>query len=466
MDVNKVNEVENDETPKTSFGFQKTGLKTGFKKPTLPKFGGFGLKSVKSKKPELAKSAFTIDSDSDEELDPEKQADKNSNNTTDFYRKAVNKEINLAETKSKTDRRTQIKIQAALEQDSKIFEYDEVYGDVSNFQKGKDEEERRKKLNLSIKKPKYIKGMLKTAAKRQLEDERRYERKSIKDRKDEDHLFDDKEKFITNAYKEKMIKLEQAEEAINRRDEIDRLQSVEKQTGLAGFYRHLLNDKEKDQKIKDEEVEMQIQKELKEEIVKKEAKDAEDAENSKNTKDSEDSKVKTEADETGGNSENTEKPENVEKQAKSSEQAKFSENKQKRYDSDSSGSDSGSDVSSTGRGHSSGSSIDEERFGEGEVDPETKAFNEKFGTKFAKSRPSHPAAPSTTMTKMSMRSRVTAGGAGVETEIDWEVQLEKLNVIFKLRNSEVDVEVASRRYFQRQAMREARGGWSKILSSK
>jgi len=442
-----VNEVKKDETPKTSFGFQKTG----FKKPTLPKFGGFGLKSAKSTKPALAKSAFPQDSDSDEELDPEEKAE-NSNNTTDFYRKAVNKEINLAETKSKTDRRTQIKIQAALEQDSKIFEYDEVYGDVSNFQKGKDEEERRKKLNLSIKKPKYIKGMLKTAAKRQLEDERRYERKSIKDRKDEDHLFDDKEKFITNAYKEKMIKLEQAEEAINRRDEIDRLQSVEKQTGLAGFYRHLLNDKEKDQKIKDEEAEMQIQKELKEEKVKKEAEDAEDTNNSK---------VKTEADEI---SEKLEPAENVETETE--KPAESSENKQKRYDSDSSGSDSGSDVSSTGRGRSSGSSIDEERFGEGEVDPETKAFNEKFGTKFAKSRPSHPAAPSTTMTKASMRSRITAGGAGVETEIDWEVQLEKLNVIFKLRNSEVDVEVASRRYFQRQAMREARGGWSKILSSK
>jgi coiled-coil domain-containing protein 55 len=448
-----VNQVKKDETPKTSFGFQKTGFNTGFKKPTLPKFGGFGLKSAKSKKPALAKSAFSQDSDSDEESDPEKQAE-NSNNTTDFHRKAVNKEINLAETKSKTDRRTQIKIQAALEQDSKIFEYDEVYGDVSNFQKGKDEEERRKKLNLSIKKPKYIKGMLKTAAKRQLEDERRYERRSIKDRKDEDHLFDDKEKFITNAYKEKMIKLEQAEEAINRRDEIDRLQSVEKQTGLAGFYRHLLNDKEKDQKIKDEEAEMQIQKELKEEKVKKEAEDAENTNNSK---------VKTEADE---NSEKLEPTGNVETEAE--KPAESSENKQKRYDSDSSGSDSdsGSDVSSTGRGRSSGSSIDEERFGEGEVDPETKAFNEKFGTKFAKSRPSHPAAPSTTMTKASMRSRITAGGAGVETEIDWEVQLEKLNVIFKLRNSEEDVEVASRRYFQRQAMREARGGWSKILSSK
>lgn len=431
------------------------------------------MKPAKSTKPQLAKSAFTNDSDSDEELDPEKEAEK-SNDTTDFYRKAVNKEINLAETKSKNDRYTQLKIQAALEQDSKIFEYDEVYGEVSNFQKAKDEEERRKKLNLSIKKPKYIKGMLKTAAKRQLEDERRYERKAITDRKNEDHMFDDKEKFITNAYKEKMIKLEQAEEAINRRDEIDRLQSVEKQTGLAGFYRHLLNDKEKDQKIKDEERELQIQKELKlkeeEETVKQEAENVENAENAENAEstrnnpETQSSKIKTEADEILENSGKT--PENSKTSENGEKQAKTPENKQKRYDSDSSGSDSGSDVSSTGRGHSSASSVDEERFGEGEMDPETKAFNEKFGTKFAKSRPSHPAAPSTTMTKMSMRSRVTAGGAGVETEIDWEVQLEKLNVIFKLRNSGEDVEVASRRYFQRQAMREAKGGWSKILSLK
>lgn len=375
--------------------------------------------------------------------DKNPQNDKKSKNSiasqNDFHRKLVNKEIKQAETKSKSDRFTQLKIQAALEQDSKIFEYDSVYGEVSNFQKAKDEEERRKKLNLSIKKPKYIKGMLKTAAKRQLEDERRYERRAIKERKNEDHLFDDKEKFITPAYKEKMEKLEKAEEEIQRRDELDRLQDVKKQTGLSGFYRHLLNDKEKDQQERDAEREEQIQKELK---LKQEK---EEEELKKETE------VKQEASETAETLETTETSENP-------------ESSKTRYDSDSSDSDSGSDVSSTG-GMSSGGSIDEDRFGEGEMDPETKAFHEKFGMKLSK-KPSHPAAPSTTMTKMSMRSRVTAGGAGVETEIDWEMQLEKLQKIFELRNSEDDINVARRRYFQRQAIRDGKGGWAKILREK
>merc|ERR1739838_989602 len=123
-------------------------------------------------------------------------------------------------------------------------------------------------------------------------DERRYERRAIKERKGEDHMFDDKEKFITPAYKEKMEKLEKAEEEVNRRDQIDRMQSVEKQTGLAGFYRHLLNDKDINQKIKDEEREEQIQKELK---IKQEAEDKiKDEEIKKEEPDSK--KVKTEVD--------------------------------------------------------------------------------------------------------------------------------------------------------------------------
>ena len=79
--------------------------------------------------------------------------------------------------KTKRDRSSQLTIQKALEEDSKIMQYDEVYEEVSNAQRQRDDEEERKRLNLSIKKPKYIKGMLKMAAKRNLESERRYERK-------------------------------------------------------------------------------------------------------------------------------------------------------------------------------------------------------------------------------------------------------------------------------------------------
>ena len=106
-----------DETPKpvTTTGF-------GFKKPTVPKFGGFGLKTSNqaSKNKQLTtKAAFGDDnSDDEDELDKDSTAAKN-----DFHRKSMNKEIQLAETKSKMDRLMQYKVQAALEQDSKIFEY-------------------------------------------------------------------------------------------------------------------------------------------------------------------------------------------------------------------------------------------------------------------------------------------------------------------------------------------------------
>ena len=57
---------------------------------------------------------------------------------------------------------------------------------------------------------------LSDAQKRKLEDERRYERRSIKERKDEEgnQEFKDKEKFITPAYKEKMEKLQKFYEHI------------------------------------------------------------------------------------------------------------------------------------------------------------------------------------------------------------------------------------------------------------
>lgn len=408
-----------------------SGIGFSFAKPALPKFGGMGLKPMKTttaRKPLVQKSAFRDEgSDDEDDYDVEKNAGK-----VDLHRKSVNKEIQRSETKAKMDRLMQLKIQNALEQDNKIFEYDEVYNDVSNAQKARDDEERRKKLNLSIKKPKYIKGMLKTAAKRNLESERRYERTKIRERKDEDHLFDDKDKFITPAYKEKMEKLEAAEQEQNRRDELDRLQAVHKQDGLSGFYRHMLNDQhdlEKKAKLSEEA----IQKELADKIKQEEKEKA---------------KLEAETD--------------VKKET--SEETVTDSKPAERYDSSSdSSSEDGSDCDSTGQNVDSGGS-NEGNVSEPELDPETEAFNEKFGTNF--NRPSHPAAPSTTMTKMSMRSRITAGGAGIETEIDWDEQLEKLNCIFRVRNSDEDVEVAQRRYFQRAAMRENQGGWSKILSQR
>lgn len=66
----KTNTDKSQTKPSTSFGFQNTSI--GFKKPSLPKFGGFGLKNVQ-KSQLVNNSAFGNDSDSDDDETPNKK---------------------------------------------------------------------------------------------------------------------------------------------------------------------------------------------------------------------------------------------------------------------------------------------------------------------------------------------------------------------------------------------------------
>lgn len=52
--------------------------------------------------------------------------------------------------------------------------------------------------------PKYIQNLLKKAEKRQREQEIVYEKKLAKERSKDDHLYADKDKFVTSAYKKKL----------------------------------------------------------------------------------------------------------------------------------------------------------------------------------------------------------------------------------------------------------------------
>lgn len=52
--------------------------------------------------------------------------------------------------------------------------------------------------------PKYIQTLMKKAEERQREQEIIYERKLAKERSKEDHLYADKEKYVTSAYKKKL----------------------------------------------------------------------------------------------------------------------------------------------------------------------------------------------------------------------------------------------------------------------
>lgn len=58
--------------------------------------------------------------------------------------------------------------------------------------------------NFFLLQPKYIENLLKKAEQRQREQDIVYERKLAKERSQEDHLYADKDKFVTSAYKKKL----------------------------------------------------------------------------------------------------------------------------------------------------------------------------------------------------------------------------------------------------------------------
>lgn len=65
-------------------------------------------------------------------------------------------------------------------------------------------------------KPKYIAGLLKAAEIRKKEDKRRAEKKIQKEREKEGNEFEDKEVFVTGAYKKKMQEIQEQEEKERR----------------------------------------------------------------------------------------------------------------------------------------------------------------------------------------------------------------------------------------------------------
>lgn len=94
----------------------------------------------------------------------------------------------------------------AMEEDPTIYQYDEVYDEISN----KRQEEKAKKAE--DKKPKYINRLLVAAEKRKIENERRIERQVQKERDAEGEQFKDKEAFVTASYRKKLEELKKAEE--------------------------------------------------------------------------------------------------------------------------------------------------------------------------------------------------------------------------------------------------------------
>jgi len=127
----------------------------------------------------------------------------------------------------------------ALAEDSKIFEYDEVYDEIA----AKRNEAKLAKKTLEARTPKYITKLLETAEKRKKEHERRVERQVQKEREAEGEQFKDKESFVTSTYRKKLEEMKEAEEAEKREAYLENIGDVTKQQDLSGFYRHIYEQK-------------------------------------------------------------------------------------------------------------------------------------------------------------------------------------------------------------------------------
>uniref|UniRef100_A0A8C5KE93 Nuclear speckle splicing regulatory protein 1 n=1 Tax=Jaculus jaculus TaxID=51337 RepID=A0A8C5KE93_JACJA len=169
------------------------------------------------------------------------------NDSDDDDETSVSESLQREAAKKQAMKQTKLEIQKALAEDSTVYEYDSIYDEMQ-----KKKEESNPKLVLGKdRKPKYIHNLLKAVEIRKKEQEKRMEKKIQREREMEKGEFDDKEAFVTSAYKKKLQERAEEEEREKRAAALEARLDVTKQKDLSGFYRHLLN-----QAVGEEEVPM------------------------------------------------------------------------------------------------------------------------------------------------------------------------------------------------------------------
>ncbi|CAE6420985.1 unnamed protein product [Rhizoctonia solani] len=136
-------------------------------------------------------------------------------------------------------RKAQRKMDAELKVDSTVFQYDEVW-DGMKLAEAKSKAQ--KEDNPEARKPKYMKNLLDSAATRRLDHLRAEEKLMQREREAEGDEFADKEKFVTQAYKDQMAEVRRAEAEEKAREEAERKKNKGLGGGMTHFYKRLLED--------------------------------------------------------------------------------------------------------------------------------------------------------------------------------------------------------------------------------
>lgn len=142
----------------------------------------------------------------------------------------VEAEISRQAYKNKSLRDVEEQHKKALEEDPSAFDYDGVYDQM------KQEVARPIASDRQERKPQYIAKLMEKAKQREREHEIVYERKLAKERSQEDHLYADKDKFVTSAYKKKLAEQAKWMKEEHLRELREEKDDVTKKTDLTDFY--------------------------------------------------------------------------------------------------------------------------------------------------------------------------------------------------------------------------------------
>ncbi|KAF7119472.1 hypothetical protein RHSIM_Rhsim13G0195300 [Rhododendron simsii] len=145
----------------------------------------------------------------------------------------VEREISRQASKNKALKDIEEQHKKALEEDPSVFDYDGVYEDM------KQKVARPLAHDRQERKPKYIQALIDKAKQREREQEIVYERKLAKERDKDDHLFADKDKFVTSAYKKKLAEQAMWLEEERLRQLREENEDVTKKKDITDFYFNL-----------------------------------------------------------------------------------------------------------------------------------------------------------------------------------------------------------------------------------
>ena len=129
--------------------------------------------------------------------------------------------------------------QAAISQDASVFDYDGAYDAM--------QEQRKEARELTTgksgqqKSAKYIGTIMEAHKERQIENDKIFERKLVKEAEAEAHLYGDKEKFVTAAYRKKMQAREEFEAEQKAKEAKEEKEDVTKRKDMSHFYSNLLH---------------------------------------------------------------------------------------------------------------------------------------------------------------------------------------------------------------------------------